>query len=487
MSIDGPSAASPTSPPAPVRPGRRVAAGAALLAALAALAVVVVRLLDAPLLLAAGVLMVVVAVLAGWSALIHRGARRWLGIAIAAVAVVALVVVLDPRSLVRIAVVIGLLAVAIATARYSLGDQAADPPSMRRRVGPATHGVLLMNPRSGGGKVGRFHLEEEARRRGITPIVLHPGDDLRALAEHAVAGGADVLGMAGGDGSQALVADVARRHDVALVCVPAGTRNHFALDLGLDRDDVTAALDAFGDAVERRIDLATVDDRVFVNNASLGVYATVVQSDAYRDAKLATAAGMLPDLLGPDATGFDLRFTGPDGTRETTADLVLVSNNVYRLERLSGLGTRDRLDAGVLGVVTLRVDRTGDVRALLAAEAGGQLSRYRGFRQWTAREFVIDSGEASVAVGVDGEALRLEPPLRFASLPAALRVRTPSTARTAASRPAGPAAATSALLQVLLGRPSEHGPADAHRSSIVPEPSMDTGETRDAPGRGPGG
>jgi diacylglycerol kinase family enzyme len=464
MSIDEPSAASPAAPPAPVGPGRRVAAGAALLAALAALAVVVVRLLDAPLLLAAGVLMVVVAVLAGWSALIHRGARRWLGIAVAAGAVVALVIVLDPRSLLRIAAVIGLLAVAMATARYALGDQAADPPSTRRRVGPAMHGVLLMNPRSGGGKVQRFHLEEEARRRGITPIVLHPGDDLRALAENAVAGGADVLGMAGGDGSQALVADVARRHDVALVCVPAGTRNHFALDLGLDRDDVTAALDAFGDAIERRIDLATVGDRVFVNNASLGVYATVVQSDAYRDAKLATAAGMLPDLLGPDAAGFDLRFTGPDGTHETTADLVLVSNNVYRLERLSGLGTRARLDAGVLGLVTLSVDGTGDVRALMAAEAAGRLRSYHGFRQWTAGEFVIDSGEASVAIGVDGEALRLEPPLRFASLPGALRVRTPSTAHAgapAASHPAGPVAVATALLHVLLGHPHDHGHADA--------------------------
>ncbi len=105
--------------------------------------------------------------------------------------------------------------------------------------------------------------------------------------------------MAGGDGSQALVATVADRRDIAHVCIPAGTRNHFALDLGLDRDDVVGALDAFTDGAERRIDLAQVNDRVFVNNASLGVYAKVVQSDAYRDAKLETWTGMLPDLLGP--------------------------------------------------------------------------------------------------------------------------------------------------------------------------------------------
>ena len=100
--------------------------------------------------------------------------------------------------------------------------------------------------------------------------------------------------MAGGDGSQALVASVAARHEIPHVCVPAGTRNHFALDLGLDRNDVVGALDAFGDGVERRIDLASVNGRTFVNNASLGLYAEIVQSPEYRDAKLRTAAAMCP-------------------------------------------------------------------------------------------------------------------------------------------------------------------------------------------------
>jgi diacylglycerol kinase family enzyme len=135
-----------------------------------------------------------------------------------------------------------------------------------------------MNPKSGGGKVERFNLVEEARRRGIEPVVLAPGDDLLELAERAVAGGADVVGMAGGDGSQALVAGVAAAHGVGFVCVPAGTRNHLAMDLGLDRDDVVGALDAYGAAVERRIDLGLVGDRVFVNNATMGLYAKIVQS-----------------------------------------------------------------------------------------------------------------------------------------------------------------------------------------------------------------
>ena len=163
-----------------------------------------------------------------------------------------------------------------------------DSAQPRARSARARSAILLINPKSGGGKAERFDLAGEARKRGIGAVVLERGDDLLELAERALSDGADVIGMAGGDGSQALVATVAMRHDVPHVCIPAGTRNHFALDLGLDRDDVIGALDAFTDGVEQKIDLARVNDHVFVNNASLGVYAQVVQSDEYRDAKLET-------------------------------------------------------------------------------------------------------------------------------------------------------------------------------------------------------
>ena len=105
--------------------------------------------------------------------------------------------------------------------------------------------------------------------------------------------------MAGGDGSQALVASIAAEHDVPYVCVPAGTRNHFAFDIGIDRADVVGALEAFFDGSERRIDLARVNGRVFVNNVSMGLYGKVVQSQEYRDTKLRTVIDALPELLGP--------------------------------------------------------------------------------------------------------------------------------------------------------------------------------------------
>jgi diacylglycerol kinase family enzyme len=443
-------------PPAPPGFGRRAAAALALAALLAALLVVIVHVLQNPGRVLLALAFVVIAVIAGWAALVNRGGRR---VAAAAAGVLALagIVVLLIGSVVELAVLVGLVILSTASARVALGRDLAPVRAGARSVGPARHGVLLMNPWSGGGKVKQFALEDEAIRRGIRPIVLQRGDDLRSLAEQAAADGADVIGMAGGDGSQALVADVARQHDLPFVCVPAGTRNHFALDLGLDRDDVAAALDAYDTAVEWRIDLALLGDRVFVNNASLGVYATVVQSDAYRDAKLATTAQLLPELLGPDAQRFDLHFTGPNGVDTPSADIVLVSNGVYRLDRLSGFGTRVRLDGGVLGVVSMTVDRALDVPGLIAAEATGRIADFRGYQEWTTPEFVVRSGDGLVNVGVDGEALALPPPLVFRSLPGALRVRTPLDAPGAS--PAAVAApgiwgAVTALGRVLAGRPA---------------------------------
>jgi diacylglycerol kinase family enzyme len=432
---------------------RWVCAVVALAALATAVIVVVVALVDDPVEMLAAVALMGLAVVAGWAALVRRGRRRAALAAVAVLALGALALLPDLRTFVLLALVIGLLLLHAIASRTALGHDLA-PVVETVRVTAAERGVLLLNPRSGGGKVATFDLAGEARARGVTPVTLGPGDDLRELAERA-AGHADVIGMAGGDGSQALVADVARRHGIPFVCVPAGTRNHFALDLGLDRDDVVAALDAYGEAVERRVDLAVLGDRVFVNNASLGVYATVVQSPEYRDAKAATFAEQLPELLGPGADRFDLHYTRPDGSAEAPADVVLVSNGVYRLDRLSGFGTRERMDGGALGIVTVTVDRARDLPSLITAELTGRLGRFRGYRTWQAPEFVVRSGRPLVEVGVDGEALRLAPPLRFRSLPGVLRVRLPAGApgaAPAALAPRGLKHSVAALLRVLFGR-----------------------------------
>jgi diacylglycerol kinase family enzyme len=166
---------------------------------------------------------------------------------------------------------------------------------------------------------------------------------------------------------------------------------------------------------------------VFVNNVSLGIYAQIVQSDAYRDAKIATTEKLLPELLGPRATPFDLRFTGPDGRRVRSAQMVLVSNNPYVLDRLAGMGSRPQLDSGVLGLIAVIITSGANAMELISLQAIGQVRRFHGWLEWSAKEFEVTSA-APVAAGIDGESVLLEPPLRFSSAPSALRVRVPRSA-----------------------------------------------------------
>ncbi len=408
---------------------RRVAAIAALLLLISAV-VAGMALLPGTL---DRVLIVITAIAVGAAALFVALTRRdwvrfagWVVVAIVVFVLVRLVIG-KPEDLGSI-LLVGVLAWAgVISARYALHLDVAtlrERPKAGLVVGRARQGVLIMNPWSGGGKVEKFDLVNEARRRGVEPIVLTEGDDLLRLAVDAIENGADVIGMAGGDGSQALVASVAVRHDVPYVCVPAGTRNHFALDLGLDRDDVVGGLDAFTDGVERRVDLAKVGDRVFVNNVSLGVYARVIQSDEYRDTKSQEALAMLPDLFGPDAKPFDLQFVGPDGLAYPSAHMILVSNNPYQLTQIGGNATRARMDSGLLGLVTVRIDDPSYIAELVALQSARQMKRFRGWFEWTGSRFVVDS-HGPIDAGIDGEALVLEPPLEFATMPGALRVRLP--------------------------------------------------------------
>jgi diacylglycerol kinase family enzyme len=303
------------------------------------------------------------------------------------------------------------------------GWRPADPP---RRP------VLFINPRSGDGKAGRAGLAERARDKGIETVMLAPGQDLAALAREAVAGGADVLGMAGGDGSLAVVAAVAAAHGIPFVCVPAGTRNHFALDLGVDRHDLTGALDAFTGGVERQIDAAEVNGRMFLNNVSLGIYGDAVRSPAYRDAKVRTLLETAAEVMGPGAEAPALDLTDDLGHEHRHPAIVLVSNNPYALDRPLARGTRPALDSGQLGIVVL--------------DAPGDSPRVPG-RAWSAPQLEVHA-PAPVHAGVDGEAVDLEPPLRFASRPASLRVRI---------SPRHPGASPSARLHLPGYRPTLRG------------------------------
>ena len=240
--------------------------------------------------------------------------------------------------------------------------------------------------------------------------------------------------MAGGDGSQAVVASVAAAHGLPFICIPTGTRNHLALDLGLDRDHPLFALGAFGAARESSIDLAEVNGQVFVNNVSLGVYARIVASDEYREAKGRTVAELLPTMLGPGAPQFGLMVDGPDGPVEG-ACVIEVSNNLYRLTSIAGFGSRPRLDGGSLGVTTLSVHNAADVNRLVACELAGHPERFEGWRQWTSTDLVVD-GLPETAAAVDGEARTWSAPLHFLTRPGALRPDRPKRTGGVAGAPA---------------------------------------------------
>lgn len=277
-------------------------------------------------------------------------------------------------------------------------------------VDPPQRPVLFVNPRSGDGTAARTGLGERARERGIEVVTLATGQDLAELVEVAVSGGADAVGMAGGDGSLSVVAAAAAAHGLPFICVPAGTRNHFAGDLGLDRRDPVGALGAFSDGIEGRIDMGEVNGRLFLNNVSLGIYGEAVRKRAYRDAKLRTLVETAQQVLGPSAQATGLRLVDDEGRERRHLVTVIVSNNPYALDRPPpARGARPALDGGQLGIVVL--DSPSE-----ASHAPG--------RAWAAPALEV-SAPAPVHAGIDGEAVELRPPLRFVIRPAVLRVRVP--------------------------------------------------------------
>jgi diacylglycerol kinase family enzyme len=256
-------------------------------------------------------------------------------------------------------------------------------------------GFLVINPRSGKGSPTAEELEREARAHGIETHVLREGDDPGDVARAA---DATALGMAGGDGSLAAVAEVALERDAAFVCIPFGTRNHFARDLGLDRADPVGALRSFG-GVERRIDVGRVGTRLFLNNVSLGLYAKLVhRREHHRRRREAFARLRAWAILLTHREPLGITIDGdPIESR-----LILVANNAYVLDPPT-VGARDRLDEGKLHVYTPDSDP----------------------QERVGERFVVDAGAGSLEAAVDGEPDVIETPVEFKIEPRALRVLVP--------------------------------------------------------------
>jgi diacylglycerol kinase family enzyme len=392
--------------------------------ALAALAIVIVAVfadLKSLAMLAVGLAAAVVTLAAAFFFLARRGVLRWLSLAVFALAPISVVVVYALHNLLWVAVASAAVwLLATMAARAAL---AADQPDWRMPVRPAQpparHPYLIMNPKSGGGKVAKFNLRQQAEELGAEVFLMEAAEpvDVAEVARKAVAMGADLLGVAGGDGTQALVAGVAAEHDIPFMVITAGTRNHFALDLGLDRANPAACLGALRDGVELRVDLGLIGGQTFVNNASFGAYAEVVETPEYRGDKLNTTLKLLPDLLqGHRGARLTARA---DGAAITGPQALLVANNPYGTGDIAGLSRRVRLDGGVLGVVGVKVSTVGQAVGLLQGTRGA------GLTVLTTKNIEITADAPVIPVGIDGEAVSLPVPVRCAIRPGALRVWVP--------------------------------------------------------------
>ena len=355
-----------------------------------------------------------------WLTVSRRRARRTVGVILAAIGIAFLVWTLlrdVPALLTMIALAIGAIALGLTALARSADD---DTPA---QAWTPSRPVLICNPKSGGGKVVSFKIAEQAKAQGVEVVTLQEGLDLEELARDAIARGADCLGMAGGDGSQALVAAVAIEHGIPFVVISAGTRNHFALDLGLDRDNPDSGLVAFTNGVLRTIDYATVNGKLFVNNVSFGLYASIVENDSYRDAKLQTTLDVLPDVLAADTDPYDMHFRLPSGEEVSGSIVLLVSNNPYITDGLLGLGQRPALDRGQLGGLVI----TGPAAATPTTPSDESTeSRSRGaLQRFTATELQVTSSSLEIAVGIDGETVHVSTPVELVSHPKGLTMLVP--------------------------------------------------------------
>ncbi|RKT09618.1 diacylglycerol kinase family enzyme [Streptomyces sp. 1114.5] len=413
----------------------RVLARCALLAAVGAVVALLFAVGSGSLVvIVAGFLELVVWAAGLWWFVAYRGLVRVLGAFLAVAAPVGVLVLFVYRDLWLTALLLFLLwGAALVLAREALRRAHAQRAQRPQQVPRPRRPVLIMNPKSGGGKVGRFGLVERAERLGARVVLLDPAvhADVAALAREAVADGADLLGVAGGDGTQALVAAVAAEHGLPFLVICAGTRNHFAMDLGLDRSDPARCLDALTDGEELRVDLGEVAGRAFVNTVSFGVYADIVQRPEYRDDKAGTMLNLLPDLLvGEGVRRVDARIDGrvddPAPASLSGQQALLVSNNPYASPaELDGGGRRSRLDGGVLGVLGIRVES-----ATQAADLAVRGSQSTGLTVLTARRVEVTSDhpqrdQDEIPVAVDGEALQMPTPVVCTLRPGALRVLVP--------------------------------------------------------------
>ena len=285
---------------------------------------------------------------------------------------------------------------------------------------------LIMNPKSGNGRALKAHIDTLARERGIEVYVTKKGDNIEELSRKAAKNGADVLGVSGGDGTIGAVAKVAIEQNLPMVVLPGGTRCHFARDLGLDPERIVDSLEGFN-GVERKIDAAKINDRIFLNNASFGVYADIVDHDEYRENKVATTRKVLQELTNDKKKSYDLRFKDNNGKPHKKAVQLFLGLNPYEVLNLLELGHREKLDTGKLQITALSKLDDNTIRGLTGVFTFKRsLKSSPNITQWTGKELTIQSGSKKLTAGVDGERESYKTPVKVEIMPKALTLMVPA-------------------------------------------------------------
>jgi diacylglycerol kinase family enzyme len=290
--------------------------------------------------------------------------------------------------------------------------------------------VVIMNAQSGRDDTPELHaqVEQEFARAGrpVQVMVVGEQDTIEAATQRAIHGGATIIVAAGGDGTISAVAGALADTSITLGVIAAGTLNHFAKDLGIPLE-VPAAIDIICRGHVREVDVSEVNDTVFVNNSSVGLYPRLVELRAAHKGRGVTkwvvAAWATVRVMRECPTiGVRLVIDGEPLLRRTP--LVFVGNNAYNMEGFDA-GSRDALDTGTLAIYVVR-ERTGlQLLSLVLAVIRGTATANGQLELLHAQSAELDTKTATLSVAVDGEVRTMDTPLRYRMRARALRVLAP--------------------------------------------------------------
>ena len=309
--------------------------------------------------------------------------------------------------------------------------------------------TVLLNARAGNQNATAVQLVADAFRAAGADVDVRPieGASIAREAAAAVTRGSKVVVVAGGDGTVSAAAAALAGSDAALGILPLGTLNHFAKDLGIPHDLGEAArVIAAGRATS--VDMGEVNGRLFINNASVGMYARLISERTamqrigrrkwlahalaavrvwrrYRRLRVEIRTGKGEGERGKGEE--ERRGKGDEGERgkgKVRTPFVFVGNNQYQLSGLE-LGRRETLDGGRFHVcMAPGMSRGGVVRMIIAA-VFGDVSIIEGFESFTAPSVTLDADVGRLEASIDGEAVMLDNPLTFHIRPRVLKVIVP--------------------------------------------------------------